>query len=104
MLKLGVKYYPDSYYLNLNLGTVLVSFKKLPEAIQAYLKALEANPDSIKALNNIAMAYYLLGNIRLATKYWEKSLNLNPDQPELKKQILYINRELKKLRDQNKTK
>jgi tetratricopeptide (TPR) repeat protein len=102
MLELGVKYYPENYYLNLNLGTVLVNEKQYPEAIQRYLAALKAKPDSIQAMNNIAMLYYLMGNMRLATQYWKQSLDTNPNQPELIAFIKKVDEQIRKLQERQK--
>jgi tetratricopeptide (TPR) repeat protein len=96
MLELGVKYYPENYYLNLNLGTVLVNEKQFPEAVQRYLTALKAKPDSIQAMNNLAMLYYLMGNMRLATSYWKQSLDTNPNQPELIAFLKKVDEQIKK--------
>jgi tetratricopeptide (TPR) repeat protein len=95
MFQLGTKYYPHSYRLYVNLGTALASQKKYADAIESYLKALVIKPDSITAMNNIAYGYYILGNYRLAVKYWERSLAINPDQPDLKQFILNVQQELK---------
>ena len=99
MLELGVKYYPGSYYLNLNLGTVLVNEKQYPEAVQRYLAALKAKPDSIPAMNNLAMLYYLMGNMRLATSYWKQSLDANPNQPELIAFLKKVDEQIQKARE-----
>lgn len=99
MLELGIKYYPGSYYLNLNLGTVLVNEKQYPEAVQRYLAALKAKPDSIPAMNNLAMLYYLMGNMRLATSYWKQSLDTNPNQPELIAFLKKVDEQIQKARE-----
>jgi tetratricopeptide (TPR) repeat protein len=99
MLELGVKYYPGSYYLNLNLGTVLVNENQYTEAVQRYLAALKAKPDSIPAMNNLAMLYYLMGNMRLATSYWKQSLDINPNQPELIAFLKKVDEQIQKTRE-----
>jgi hypothetical protein len=99
MLELGVKYYPENYYLNLNLGTVLVNENQYPEAAQRYLAALKAKPDSIAAMNNLAMLYYLMGNMRLATSYWKQSLDTNPNQPELIAFLKKVDEQIRQARE-----
>lgn len=99
MLELGVKYYPDNYYLNLNLGTVLVNEKQFPEAVKCYLAALKVNPKSIQAMNNLAMLYYMTGNMRLAAQYWKQSLDTNPNQPALLEFLNKVDEQLKKAQE-----
>lgn len=53
------------------------------EAINALEGAIEADPEFIQAYNNLARLYALRGRKRQAVATWRKSLQLNPDQPQV---------------------
>jgi preprotein translocase SecA subunit len=52
-------------------------------AVAAYLKALEAEPDRYEALNNIAVAYTVLLDYGKAAETLQKAADAKPDQAEL---------------------
>ncbi len=53
------------------------------EAIHALEGAVEADPGFLQAYNNLARLYALRGHKDQAVATWNKSLELNPDQPEV---------------------
>lgn len=62
------------------------------EAISALESALEADPKFVEAYNNLARLYSLTGRKAEAVACWKKSLEIKPDQPEVKSDLeLYIN-------------
>ena len=54
------------------------------EAIFRWKKALEINPDSVAAHNNLAVAYEKKGRFQDALKEYEAALKLDPDNPRVK--------------------
>lgn len=64
---------------------VFASEKNLwDEAIFRWKKALEANPDSVAAHNNLAVAYEKKGRFQDALKEYETALKLDPDNSRVK--------------------
>jgi len=59
----------------------------LQNAIEHYQAALEADPTHIPAHNNLATIFALHGERELAAFELETSLGLDPDQPEIAKQL-----------------
>ncbi len=53
------------------------------EAIHALEGAIAADPDFVQAYNNLARLYALRGRKHDAVATWEKSLQFNPDQPQV---------------------
>jgi spermidine synthase len=60
------------------LGEIYTQQRDFQTAFEWYAKALAANPDDYIACANIALLYYLTGDIPNSDKYFEISLQLNP--------------------------
>lgn len=50
------------------------------KAIAAYKKAIEINPEYVKAYNGLAIAYYLKGEHRLFIKYRDRAIEFEGGQ------------------------
>jgi tetratricopeptide (TPR) repeat protein len=59
----------------------------LQNAIEAYQRVLEIDAIHIPAHNNLGTLYALHGERELATHELELSLELDPDQPEIREQL-----------------
>lgn len=89
-LELAVQYephgpYAEKYYYKL--GEVYVKLEDYPEAKQAYLKVIQINPRNAGAQQFLGNIHYLEGQNRLAIKYWQRSLEIYPDNPSLRENI-----------------
>jgi GWxTD domain-containing protein len=69
------------------LGRASENVGEFKEAILFYQKALSQKGNIVVVLNSIGDCHYKLGNTEQAIQAWEKSLELNPDQEQLKKII-----------------
>src|SRR5262245_32171691 len=56
-----------------------LQFKSPGLAVAAFQEALEANPDSVAALNGLAIAYDRLGRADVAQRYLDRALALDQD-------------------------
>lgn len=56
---------------------------RLVEALQAYHQALSQSPDSIEALNAVAVCYDRLGKFDSSRTYYEMALGIDPQSPLL---------------------
>lgn len=92
--------YPDSAIAQFNLGTALLLAVKedkahnelweslsdeedlLQQAIVAFQNAIDRDSHLLPAYNNLARALALHGRTDDAILVWERSLQLNPDQPD----------------------
>jgi len=54
------------------------------EAAGLYRRVLSGFGASLDALNALGFCYYRLGDVKEARAAWNKSLEINPDQPEIK--------------------
>ncbi len=70
----------------------LEEYEKAISCYQSYISHESANT---KVLNSIAECYFQIGNHREALRAWEKSLEINPNQPEVKRNIEKIKRKEK---------
>jgi tetratricopeptide (TPR) repeat protein len=75
------------YMFYLLLGGSYHKLGELSQAINIYDEAISRFGINIKLLNSLGECYYLLGNVKEALAAWEKSLELKPDQAEIKKKI-----------------
>lgn len=61
-------------------------------AEQAYLRALELDPELVQAYNNLGTLYSLWGRSEDAVRYWTKSLELDPDQQDIREAIAEVSK------------
>ncbi len=73
-----LKYAPFSGRMYTNLGIELDGVGKKEEAIKAYEKAIELNPEYPLAYNNLAALYTGKGETRKAISLYNKALAINP--------------------------
>ena len=81
LLKIGIKKFPKSYKMNLNLGVLYHKQKDFANAEKYYLQAIKYNDKNDLAYSNLGMVYHEGGKLLLAKKYYEASLVLNPKKP-----------------------
>jgi tetratricopeptide (TPR) repeat protein len=73
---------PGSPYVQSNLGLVLASAGRLPEAIAHFKQALQLNPSYAEAQNNLGLALAGTGDLPEAVVHYQKALQLKPAYPE----------------------
>ena len=86
---------PDKPEPYIALGYCLLSQKDPKGALEAYRKGSELDPDSYKSLNGMgvsSMMLYLSDRenkqlVRQALDHWHKSLEVNSDQPKIRKLV-----------------
>jgi tetratricopeptide (TPR) repeat protein len=78
-----VKKNPNAWIAHNNLGNVLKSQGKVPEAIEHYEQALRIKPDSAEAHNNLGIALQNLGKVPEAIGHYEQALRLKPDYADV---------------------
>ncbi|KPJ69643.1 hypothetical protein AMJ44_03030 [candidate division WOR-1 bacterium DG_54_3] len=69
------------------LGASYQALEEYESAIASYKKYLSHYGTNLKILNSIGKCYYQLGNTKEALIAWEKSLEINPHQEELKRLV-----------------
>jgi GWxTD domain-containing protein len=77
----------ENFGLFFTLGRASESAGELEEAISYYQKALSQKGDVAAVLNSIGDCHFKLGNKEQALRAWEKSLETNPDQDQIKRMI-----------------
>lgn len=65
------------------LGTLLISIKKIPAAIEIFQSVLKENPSNIQAITNLGYANLISGNQKLAEELYLLGLKINPDYEPL---------------------
>ena len=78
------------YQVYLILGKSQQALGEYNEAISTYQRAISHYGLNIILLNSLGDCYYGLGIGDEALTAWEKSLEINPDQPEIQKKIKEI--------------
>lgn len=102
VMREGVRRYPESPTGRYNLGVALFLLLKkdrehqelwenladdeqlAEEAIMALEGAVTSDPSFVQAYNNLGTLYALRGRKEHALASWKKSLELNPDQPDVR--------------------
>jgi Tfp pilus assembly protein PilF len=69
---------PQAYEPLVNLGGVMVSLHKLDEAVDYNLKAVLDRPNDALANAQLGMTYFMLGRYDLASKYLERTREIDP--------------------------
>ena len=82
------------------LGEAYQGLGEFEEAISSYKNYISHEGVSFQVLNSIGECYFQIGNLKEAQRAWEKSLEIKPDQPEIKKRL----KEIKALRMNNSCK
>ncbi|MFH1039421.1 MAG: tetratricopeptide repeat protein [PVC group bacterium] len=83
-------YDPDGY---INLGEILLQTGNYRQAIDAYREALARNHDSIPAITGLGYCHYRLGEPDQARLYWERALEQDPGNLDLRRDLGIISRE-----------
>ncbi|MFW6140528.1 MAG: GWxTD domain-containing protein [Acidobacteriota bacterium] len=78
------------------LARSLQALEEYEEAIQYYKEYLNQFGTHIPILNSIGECYYGLGHLKEALVAWERSLELNPDQEDLRKTVESVKKKQKK--------
>ncbi len=82
---------PEENYQFLSLlGYSCQSLGQYEEAILFYKKYLSQAETNLRILNSVGECYYRLGNIKEALAAWESSLELDPNQEEIKKIVKFL--------------
>ncbi len=78
--------YPDAQE---NLDKLLYK-KKYDGLIAKHKQALEENPNEVKAYDKLAKVYYQYAKFAAAAEYWNKALQLDPEQPNICNNLAWI--------------
>jgi len=79
-----------SYEIYLFLGKSHQALGEFDKAVVIYNKAISHFGIDLNLLNSVGECYYRLGSPDEALDAWKKSLEINPDQPKIKKKIKEI--------------
>ena len=71
-----IKFLSDS---TVQKGNFLMMLKQIDDALKAYSRAIELNPNNTAAFNNRGVAYHGKGKLDLAVKDYNIAIKLNPD-------------------------
>jgi GWxTD domain-containing protein len=83
----------ENYSLYIILGRACQELEEYEQAISHYQKFISHEGASFQILNSIGHCFHELGNSEEALRAWEKSLELKPNQPEIKEKIEKIKKE-----------
>jgi len=78
---------PDSPQALVLLGRAHQALGEFQEAADNYREYLVRSGTNLEILNTLGECYFQMGSMDQALVAWEKSLELNPAQPELKKKV-----------------
>ncbi len=78
---------PPRYEIFLLMGKSYQNSGELSKAVDIFDKSISHYGLNINLLNSLGECYFQLGNSEEALAAWEKSLEINPNQPKIKKNV-----------------
>lgn len=84
LLYKGQEMFPQSALIAANLGSALVSASRYTEGVPQLERALGLQPSSTLVLNNLGIFYAKRGDFGRALDYWNRSLSISPNQPQVR--------------------
>jgi tetratricopeptide (TPR) repeat protein len=88
LLAEGRRRYPKSYTVTVNSGTVYANLGEFDEAAAEFRRAIELDPDSVVARNNLALILLRTGDqpdrVLEGRQLLMESLSIDPNQPEIR--------------------
>jgi len=78
---------PPKYEMFYLMGIAYQNMGELKKAVDVFDRAISHYGLNINLLNALGECYFKLGNVKEALEVWEKSLEINPDQPQIKKKV-----------------
>ena len=84
LLQKGRELLPESYLIAANLGSALAQADRLTEGLPELERALGLRPSSTLALNNLGIYYAKREDYARALDYWNRSLTIDPRQPQIR--------------------
>lgn len=91
LLNEALKKYPESYEMNAAIGKIYLAAGQYRNSVKHFEKVLSKKPDEVDILNQIALAYFNLGEESKASQYWNKSFKIKPQQLKEKTLNYYLN-------------
>jgi len=84
LLARGRELFPQSYLIAANLGSALVSASRYTEGVPELERALGMQPSSTLVLNNLGLFYAKREDYGRALDYWNRSLSIDKQQPQIR--------------------
>lgn len=81
----GKQIFPQSSVIAANLGSALAQSNRYSEGVPELERALGLQPSSTLALNNLGIYYAIKKDYGRALDFWNRSLNIDPRQPGIRK-------------------
>jgi len=83
-------YESPSFEIHILLGGSYQELGEFNKAIEVFDKAIQQFGVNVLVLNALGGCYFRLGQLSEALSAWEKSLEMNPEQPEIQKNVKAI--------------
>jgi predicted AlkP superfamily phosphohydrolase/phosphomutase/Tfp pilus assembly protein PilF len=90
LLMKGRALFPQSYPIAANLGSALVQSERYTEGLAELERALGLQPSSTLVLNNLGLVYAKRNDFGRALDYWNRSLSIEPHQPEIRQALVAV--------------
>jgi Ca-activated chloride channel family protein len=96
---------PDDARLSYNIGNAYYKMKNYEEAIKSFLNSAARTEDiklEEKSYYNLGNAFYRQGKLQEAIAYYQKALELEPDDLDAKKNLEFVREKIKRHINQEK--
>jgi pentatricopeptide repeat protein len=78
---------PPKYEVFYIMGTAYVNMGELKKAVDVFDRAISHYGLNVNLLNALGECYFKLGDFKEALDVWERSLEINLEQPQIKKKV-----------------
>ena len=91
LLREAIRYQPTWGQVHYSLGLLLAEDRsRLPEATRALVKASTYSPDNPRIFNNLAIAYWQLGEVESSVSSFVRAINLDSANPEYLQNLVQL--------------
>jgi Tfp pilus assembly protein PilF len=90
LLLRGKQLFPQSYLIAANLGSALAAGERYTEATLELERALSMQPASTLVLNDLGMIYVKKKDFGRTLDYWNRSLAIDPRQPQIRDAVAAV--------------
>ena len=100
LLREAIRYQPTWGQVHYSLGLLLAEDRsRLPEATRALVKASTYSPDNPRIFNNLAIAYWQLGEVESSVSSFIRAVNLDSANPEYLQNLVQLLMQNKRWRE-----
>ncbi len=96
---------PENAQVNYNIGNAYYKMRNYEQAVKSYLNTTGSAKDvklEEKSYYNLGNSFYRQGKLQQAVAYYQKALELDPDDVDAKRNLKFVKQEIEQRKNQEK--